>query len=150
MQVFSFEDFVKAAMYIYTNNKKNCFKPILLKQTSLLLLIILYIGAGANHFIHPQSYLAIIPPYFPYPEAINIAAGTVEIILGIGLVFSKTRSYAAYGIVLLLILFIPAHIYMIQRHGCMSESICIPSWAAWLRLFPLQFLLIGWAWWHRR
>ncbi len=50
----------------------------------------------------------------------------------------------------MLIAFIPAHIYMIQMKGCMSEAMCIPEWAAWLRLFPLQFILMWWAWSHRK
>jgi uncharacterized membrane protein len=122
----------------------------MLKKASLLLLIILYVSGGINHFIHPEAYLPIIPDYLPYPMVINIVSGILEIILGSMLIFSKTRAFAAYGIIILLVLFIPTHIYMIQKGGCMSEAICIPNWAAWIRLFPLQFLLMAWAWGHRK
>jgi uncharacterized membrane protein len=122
----------------------------MLKKISLLLLVVFYVAGGVNHFVHPEAYLPIIPPYLPYPGLINFASGLLELILGTMLVFSKTRQLAAYGIVILLLLFIPTHIYMIQKGGCMSEAICIPSWVAWIRLFPLQLLLIGWAWWHRK
>ncbi len=122
----------------------------MLKKISLVLLIVLYISAGINHFIHPDSYYPIIPPYFPFPVLINIVSGSLEILLGIGLMLSNTRKIAAYGIIILLFLFIPAHIFMIQKGGCMSETMCIPIWAAWVRLFPLQFILMWWAWRHRK
>ena len=67
----------------------------MLKKASLLLLIILYISGGINHFVHPEAYLPIIPYYLPFPVVINIASGVLEIILGAMLVFSKTRALAA-------------------------------------------------------
>jgi len=122
----------------------------MLKRISLVLMIVLYISGGINHFIHPETYYPIIPNYFPFPTLVNLVSGSLEIILGIGLMFANTRKIAAYGIIILLFLFIPAHIYMIQKGGCMSETMCLPVWAAWVRLFPLQFMLMYWAWWHRK
>ena len=120
------------------------------KKISLLLLIVLYAGAGINHFVHPQGYYSIIPPYLPNPYLINILSGIAEIIAAVLLVFPSTRKLGSYMIILMLIAFIPAHVYMIQKGGCMGKEICIPLWGAWLRLFPLQFILIAWAWWHRK
>ncbi len=122
----------------------------MIKKISFLLLIILYAGAGINHFIHGSFYYPIIPPYFPNPVLINNIAGIVEILAAALLIFPTTRKYGAYLIVAMLISFIPAHIYMIQKAGCMSEQICIPLWAAWLRLVPLQFILMWWAWSQRK
>jgi len=122
----------------------------MLKRISLVLMIVLYISGGINHFIHPETYYPIIPNYFPFPTLVNLVSGSLEIILGIGLMFANTRKIAAYGIIILLFLFIPAHIYMIQKGGCMSETMCLPVWAAWVRLVPLQFILMYWAWWHRK
>lgn len=113
------------------------------------MLILLYIGAGINHFWHPDFYFAIIPSYFPNPYLINITAGISEITLGILLIFSTTRKFAAYMIAVMLVLFIPVHVYMIQKGGCMNELVCIPLWKAWLRL-AFQPLLILWALWHRK
>jgi uncharacterized membrane protein len=122
----------------------------MLKKISFVLLIILYAAAGINHFVHKGFYYPIIPPYFPNPVLINIAAGVIEIVAAVLLIFPATRKLASYLIIAMLIGFIPAHIYMIQMHGCMSEQMCIPEWAAWLRLFPLQFILMWWAWGHRK
>lgn len=124
----------------------------MLKKISLVLLIMLYIGAGINHFWHPAGYYSIIPPYFTNPYLINILSGLAEIILGVLLIFRATRKVAAYGIILMLIAFIPAHVYMIQKDGCMGPkpAICTTPFIAWIRLFPLQFVLMWWAWWHRK
>ncbi len=124
-------------------------KPGMKKTISLYLMIALYLGAGVNHFIHKKSYLAIIPPYFPNHAMINILAGIAELILGAMLIFKQTRTAAAYGIIVLLVFFIPVHIYMIQKNICLSEIICWP-WVAWVRLFPVQLLLIWWAWSNRK
>ena len=119
------------------------------KKISLVLLIILYAGGGINHFIHPTGYYSIIPPYLPNHYLINILAGIAEISCAVLLMIPDTRKLGAYLVIAMLIAFIPAHIYMIQKGGCMGTEICIPLWGAWLRLFPLQFILIAWAWWHR-
>jgi len=122
----------------------------MVKRISLIIMIVFYAGAGINHFVHPANYLKIIPPYLPYPQWINYLSGAAEIIASILLIFSATRKAAAYLIITLLIFFIPAHIYMIQTGWCISSGYCFPQWAIWLRLFPLQFVLIWWAWWHRK
>ncbi|MEO9004381.1 MAG: hypothetical protein ABI288_06575 [Ginsengibacter sp.] len=118
------------------------------KKISLLLLILLYVGAGINHFWHPTFYYPIIPPYLHNPYLINLAAGASEIVLGILLIFRSTRKAAVYLIITMLIVFIPVHVYMIQKGGCMNEKVCIPLWKASLRL-AMQPLLILWVWWHR-
>ena len=58
----------------------------------------------------------------------------------------KRRKKAAIGIVLLLVAFIPAHVHFIQSGGCFEESLCVPLWVAWLRVFPVHPLLMAWAW----
>ena len=121
----------------------------MIKRVSLVVMIFFYIGAGINHFWHPLPYYALIPTYLPWPKLINMTSGALELILGRLLIFSQTRKFAAYGIILMLIAFIPAHIYMIQNGWCTGSGFCLPAWATWVRLFPLQFLLMAWAWWHR-
>ncbi len=121
-----------------------------MKKASLYLMIILYLAAGVNHFIHPDFYIKIIPTYLPEPVLINIVAGIAELLLGVLLIFKNTRKYAAFGIILILIFFIPAHIYTIQKADCNSGKICWPLLIAWIRLVPFQFVLIWWAWVNRK
>ena len=119
------------------------------KKGSLVIMALFYFIAGINHFNNPDAYLKIIPDFFPGPDIINIASGIIEITLSILLIIHKTRKVASYGIIIMLIAFIPAHIYMIKTGWCV-RNFCFPSWAIWLRLILLQPLLILWAWNNRK
>lgn len=142
----------KNDLYIAITRTFRSCKKYNAEKISLALMIALYIGAGINHFWHPQGYYSIIPPYIPDHYAVNIIAGISELVLGILLIYPLTRRFAAFGIIAMLIAFIPAHIYMIQKGGCMgpSPALCTTPFIAWIRLFPLQFILIWWAWRHRK
>lgn len=120
-----------------------------MKTVLLYFQSIFYIVAGCNHFRSPGVYLTLIPPYFPLHEILNSIAGVAEIFLGSLLLFSRTRKQAAYGIVLLLLAFIPAHIYHIQMNGCLP-GLCFAPWIAWVRLLVFHPLLLMWAWWYRK
>ena len=119
-----------------------------IKKASLTLLIIGYIAAGINHFRVPYFYTGIIPPYLPFPNILNNLAGAFEITFGILLILKRTRKIAAWGIMLMLIAFLPVHIGMLGGHTEISGKSVTPL-LAWARLF-LQPVLIGWAWWHTR
>jgi uncharacterized membrane protein len=120
-----------------------------LRRPSRVLMALFYLAAGVNHFWHPEFYLPLIPPYFPWPEAINILSGIAEIILALGLFSPRLRPYAAWGIIALLVAFIPSHVYFVQIDGCIPDGLCTPLWVAWLRLLLIHPLLMLWAWWGR-
>jgi len=102
---------------------------------------LLFIIAGANHFRTPKIYERIIPPYLPSPKMLNILSGVAEMVFGFMLLNPETQNTAAWGIMALLVLFIPVHIYMLQEE---KASLKMPKWALVLRI-PLQFGLIYWA-----
>jgi uncharacterized membrane protein len=108
----------------------------------------LFILAGALHFVAPQLYLKIVPPYLPAHLPIVYISGAAEILGGFGLLVPATRQAAAWGLVALLIAVLPANIYMATAHlavpGVMGQS-----WAQWMRI-PLQLPLIFWAWLYTR
>ncbi|MDX1920195.1 MAG: DoxX family membrane protein [Candidatus Caenarcaniphilales bacterium] len=106
----------------------------------------LFILAGSMHFINPQIYLKIIPPYIPFPLFMVYLSGLFEILLGIGLCMSKLRKLSAWGLILLLLAVFPANIQMTLNH---QEFPQIPLWVLILRL-PLQFALIYWAYLYTR
>ncbi len=119
-----------------------------LKRISLVILILFYLVAGANHFYNPSSYYRIIPHYLPYTVTINILAGFFEILFGVMLIFAKTRRLAAWGIILMLIAFLPVHISMIGDAPLKLGNLAVTPLLAWVRLVILQPLLILWAWWY--
>jgi uncharacterized membrane protein len=100
----------------------------------------LMILAGINHFRHSAIYLPFIPDFLPQ-QLINQATGILEIVLGIGVFIPQFRQKAAYGIFILMILFLPLHVWDVFR-----DNPAIGSHKAALIRLPLQFLLIfiGW------
>ena len=121
------------------------YKTTVLRKVNLAIFCLFYVSAGINHFWHPQGYIDLIPPYLPAHGFINLLSGFLEIAGGILMMIPSTRKLAAVLLIGLLIAFIPAHIYLVQKHGCVSVHLCIPEWIAWIR-FPIQILLIWWAW----
>lgn len=119
------------------------------KKVIILIMILFYFFAGINHFIKPSTYINLIPPYLPFPETLNYLAGFFEIAFAIFLIPIKTRKYASWGIILMLIAFLPAHIFMIQKANLDPLSLgnyTITPLIAWLRI-PIQAILILWAYW---
>ena len=105
-----------------------------------------YVMAGCNHFISPEWYALIVPPFLPYKYLIVYISGVFEIMLGILLVFSKTRQFAALGLILFLIAVFPSNIYLAITNG---KALEVSSFLAWARL-PVQFIFIGIAYWHSK
>lgn len=118
----------------------------LTKKFLLGLQSLLYIAAGLNHFINPDFYLRMMPPYLPWPTLLHLTAGVLEVVGGALLLFPPLRHWAAWGLVLLLLAVYPANLHVAFNHHLYPE---IPLLFHWIRL-PLQFLLIAWAWWYTR
>jgi uncharacterized membrane protein len=106
---------------------------------------ILFILGGIAHFVWTDFYMKIMPPYIPLHLTLVLASGLIEIVLGGLLLFPKTSSIAAWGLIALLIAVFPAnvHVYLHQ------DQFPLPPWLHLLRL-PLQGLLILWAYAYTR
>jgi uncharacterized membrane protein len=106
-----------------------------------------YILAGCNHFLSTAVYYVIMPEWLPAPGFLIYFSGVLEIVFGFLLLLKKIRKLAAVLILLMLIAFIPVHIYMIQKAPFMLGKIMITPLIAWLRL-PFQLVFMGWAWYY--
>lgn len=104
-----------------------------------------YVYAGANHFINPDFYYPLIPEYLGFPELINQVSGVAEVALGLMMFLEKTRKLSSNLIILMLISFIPSHVYFIQIGSCIEGGLCVPDWIGWIRLIVIHHLLIWWA-----
>ena len=100
----------------------------------------IYCIAGIMHFIKPKGFISITPKWVPSPEKVNILVGAIEIILGVAVLFSATRSYAAVGLIILLIAVFPANVNHFQKARRKGKGVAITL----IRL-PIQLLLIYWA-----
>lgn len=116
-----------------------------LPKIAVYLLGIVFILGGINHFINPDFYLPLIPDYIPYHPLLNYASGVGEVLAGIAVLIPSTRKLGCIAILFLLIAFLPAHIYFIQKGGCLSASLCVPAWVAWVRLVIVHPILIYWS-----
>jgi uncharacterized membrane protein len=119
----------------------------MLKKISLVVLIVGYMTAGINHFIHPDGYIKIIPHYLPYPEALNYIAGACEIIFGAMLIFTTTRNLGSILLIIMLAAFLPVHFTMLQQAPLMVGSLLVTPLIAWIRLL-IQPVLMLWLAWH--
>jgi len=110
-----------------------------------ILLALFFIYAGVQHFIKPLFYEPFVPAFLPFKTAIIYASGIFEAIFGILLLIPKYEKIGATGILVLLLIFLPVHVWDV-----FSETPAIGSKeAAYIRL-PFQFLFIAWAYAVRR
>ncbi|WP_205512172.1 DoxX family protein [Longitalea arenae] len=101
----------------------------------------MFVLVGISHFLKPEKLLAMIPPHWPYREAMNYLSGAAEIILGILLLFGPTRTLAAYGLLLLLVAVFPANIYVSTAKPTLyniSRLFFQPLYMAWVWYFCLR------------
>ena len=101
-----------------------------------------FIVAGASHFTMPEPYLAIMPSFLPWPEALVAISGMAEIAGGCGILFVRTRKLAVLWLLALLIAVFPANIYA-TFHGMQIFGRAVPAWILWIRL-SIQPLLMWW------
>jgi uncharacterized membrane protein len=97
------------------------------------------------HFVDPDFYVKIMPPYLPLHLELVWMSGLCEILLGVLLLVPKTSPAAAWGTIALLVAVFPANIYIYQNQHILPA----PAWLHFLRL-PMQGAFIGWAFWHTR
>jgi len=121
----------------------------MLKKISLAILIVGYIAAGLNHFVNPDGYIKIIPDYLPHPDQLNYIAGAMEIIFGAMLIFPSTRHLGATLLIILLALFTPVHVTMLQQAPLWVGKLYVTPLIAWLRLL-FQPVLMLWLYWQTK
>ncbi|MFN0248889.1 MAG: DoxX family membrane protein [Kofleriaceae bacterium] len=105
---------------------------------------VLFVAAGANHFINPAPYLGMMPAEIPvaWHSALNVISGAAEILGGLGLILPATRRLAAWGLIVLLVAVFPANVNMAVNELPLGTQ-AVPTWMLWARL-PLQAVAIAW------
>lgn len=98
------------------------------------------IFGGINHFIKPEMYAPFIPEFLP-SLAVNYLTGIVEIAVGVGVFIPRFRSMATLGILIMMLVFLPLHVFDVFK-----ENPAIGSHQVALIRLPVQFLFIAWAW----
>ena len=109
--------------------------------TLKVVLAVFLIFGGVQHFISPNNYIPFVPSFLPFTMVIIYISGLFEILFGLALFFKKLEIIGAWGILILMLLFLPLHIWDV-----FSETPAIGSHNAALIRLPVQFLLIFIAW----
>lgn len=107
---------------------------------------VFFVLAGLYHFINPDYYLTIMPPYLPWHLFLVYLSGFFEIVLGGLLLVTKFMRIAAWGMIALLVAVFPANLHMAVNPHLYPD---INPVDLWIRL-PLQAVLAAWAYWHTR
>ena len=97
---------------------------------------ILFCFSGIMHVFKPKLFKSFIPNFLP-KLTINYIFGALEFMTGFGLFFTETVKNAAAGIFILLLIFLPIHIWDATKTRPAIGSKRI----AFIRI-PLQFSLM--------
>ncbi|MGQ3676995.1 DoxX family protein [Tenacibaculum discolor] len=97
---------------------------------------IFFAFAGIMHFIRPKIFNRFIPNFLP-KLVVNYIAGLLELAIGIGLLINQTTKHAALAMLILMLIFLPIHIWDVFR-----EKPAIGSKKIAIIRVPLQFLLL--------
>ena len=111
-----------------------------------LLLALVFVVAGVNHFVSEAFYLRMMPPYLPAHRLLVFWSGVAEVALGLLLLIPRFTRLSAWGLIALLVAVFPANMQMALNPALFPEF--SPA-VLWLRL-PLQAVLVFWAHWFTR
>ena len=123
-------------------------KVIIAKYILIIISSIFYVIVGIKHFIEPDFFLPIVPPYLPYHLELVYISGVFEILFGSMILIPKYRYWGSIGLILLLIVVFPANIFLYQSKEAQEALGASQEIAAW-RL-PIQGILILVAYWIRK
>lgn len=97
-----------------------------------------FLVGGIAHFAFTAAEMRIVPGWVPWPRAMVLATGVLELLGAAGLLLPAARRAAAWGLFALTLAVTPANVHMLL-HPALFPS--VPLWALVLRL-PLQLLLL--------
>ncbi len=116
------------------------------RKLALLALGVFFVGAGVNHFLSPDFYVPMMPPYLPAHLALVYLSGLFEILGGVLVLVPRVRALAGWGLVVLLMAIFPANVHMALSPELFPDM----STAALYARLPFQALFIAWAYWATR
>ena len=116
------------------------------KRFALLGLAVFFVGAGANHFVNPDFFVGIMPPYLPAHVELVYLSGLLEILGGVAVLARGLRTSAGWGLIILLLAVFPANLHMALHPELFPDA---SRFALYSRL-PVQALFIAWVYWATR
>ena len=106
-----------------------------------ILFAIFMVYAGVQHFLKPEFYIPFVPSFLPFTTAIIYISGLIEVLLGIMLFIPKFIKAGAIGLLIMMIMFLPIHLWDV-----FSDAPAIGNHQAALIRLPVQFIFIAITW----
>jgi len=103
------------------------------------LLAIVFILAGVSHFKKPEFYKKIIPSHLLQQDTLILASGILKMVVGLMLINPNTQTIAAWGMMIVLTLFLLIHIYLQNKNSLLKP----PKWI----VYSCIILLFGMMYW---
>ena len=119
-----------------------------IKLFTIYFMSIAYTYVGVRHFVDPDFFLAIMPNYLSMHLFFVYLTGLMEVVFGLLLAFTKTRKFASYGLIVLLLIVFPANIHLVESE--LSQSILEVSKEQTIIRLPFQGLFLILAYWHSK
>lgn len=102
---------------------------------------VIFLLAATNHVVNPSVYNAMIPHFIP-PQFAHVFAVLAEALVAVLLLLAKTRKYGAAVFTVLMIVFLPLHIwdvFRVENHG----NPLIKNMTVAVTRLLIQFFVIG-------
>jgi uncharacterized membrane protein len=117
-----------------------------LRYAGLTVVFAWFFGGGVTHFTNTGFFVAIVPPWWPWPLFAVYASGMFEVLLAILILWPAARPLAGWGLVVLTLAVTPANVNMWlhpEQFPDVSET------ALSVRLV-IQVFLLALIWWSTR
>ena len=99
---------------------------------------------GISHFTNVAFFVAIMPPYVPYPLVAVYVSGVFEVLLAIGILIPVTREWSGNLLMLLTLAVTPANVHM-WLHPELFPDVSPTALSARLVVQVLLLMLIWWS-----
>lgn len=117
------------------------------KTAATSFVFIWFFVGGIGHFVAPDFFIRIVPPYIPYPTAAVYVSGIFELAGATGLLLASWRRLAGIGLFLLTLCVSPANIHM-WLHPELFPLLPEPALSTVLSLrLLIQVFLLLCIWW---
>ena len=105
-----------------------------------------FILIGISHLATPEKMVYMVEGWLPYAHEFVVVSGIAEIAGGIGVLLPRFQRWAAWGLILLLVVMFPANINVAVNQLPPPGGLPASPFYVWSRLL-FQPVYILWIWW---
>ena len=106
---------------------------------------LVFMFTGIGHFILTEPMAKMLQPCVPGRIPLVYVTGVIEIAAGLAVLVPRLRTTVGWGLIAMLILFLPVNIYAAIHRIELGGHEWGPIYL--LVRVPVQFILMAWTWW---